>query len=261
MSFPLFATSPLPWAVLLLAVLALAWRRLPRGWRGAGVAVEVVLLILMTPLGANLLARAVEARLSPSPACAAPVPRTVVVLSAGFARKPASASDFAALQALGLHRLFAGVDLWRSLPGARLVISGGGRERIPEAVPMANLAQRLGVPAAAIAIEGSSRDTWENARDVAALSPALPRRIWLVTSALHMPRALGAFRAWGFAPCPWPSDRTASRLRFGVGLFLPSGAAADTSSRAVHELVGAADYAWLEWRQRRAQPAAPPHTP
>lgn len=260
MSFPLFATSPLPWAVLVLLVLVPAWRRLPRGGRGVGVALEVALVILMTPLGAHLLVRAVESRMPPAPACAAPLPHTVVVLSAGFAREPASASDFAALQALGLHRLFTGVDLWRSIPGARLVISGGG-ERIPEAVPMANLARQLGVPAADIVIEGSSRNTWENARDTAALAPAIPRRIWLVTSALHMPRALGAFRAWGFVPCAWPSDRDAVGMRLVAGLFMPSGAAVDTSSRALHELLGAVDYTWLEWRHRRAPPAAQPQTP
>jgi len=42
---------------------------------------------------------------------------------------------------------------------------------------------------------------------------AVPPRIWLVTSALHMPRALVAFRAAGFEPCSYPSDFLSGPLR------------------------------------------------
>lgn len=254
MSTPLFATSPLAWAVVLLVALALGWRRLPRWLRRTGVVIEVLLFALTTPLGANALTRLVESRLPPAPACAAPVPNTVVVLGGGFARAPSSPSDFAALQPWSLHRVFTAVDLWRVLPGARFVISGGARGPIPEAVPMAALAQRLGVPAADIVLEGRSRNTWENARDTAALSPAIPRRIWLVTSDLHMPRALGAFRAWGFSVCAWPSERQDARPRFSVALLVPSGRAASEATRALHELLGGIDYAWLEWRHARHAP-------
>lgn len=262
MSFPLAATSPLPWAVLILLLLALAWGRLQRGWRMAGVLVELALLVAMTPFGARLLARAVVARMPAAAVCAAPLPRTIVVLAAGFANQPVSATDYAALQPVALHRVFTGVDLWRALPpGARLVMTGGGNTGTPESMPMAALAQQLGVPGGAIAVETTSRDTWQSARNVAALAPAVPKRIWLVTSALHMPRALGAFRAWGFAPCPWPSDLAETALRFGPGMFIPSSVAVDASRRALHELAGAVDYAWLEWRHRRATPAARRQTP
>jgi uncharacterized SAM-binding protein YcdF (DUF218 family) len=254
-------TSPLPYAVALLLLLVVFWRRLPRGARVTGVVVGVLLLVSMTPLGAAALARAVESRLPPPHACRAPMPTTVVVLSAGFSRPPHGSGDYAALQLLGLQRMFAGVALWQQIPDARLVISGGSRTPVPVAVPMANLAEQMGVPAAAIEIEGRSHSTWENARNVAALSPRVPRRIWLVTSALHLPRALGAFRAWGFEPCAWPSDPPGEPLRLGPGLVIPEGRSVETATLALHELIGSVEYGWLEWWHARHPPNAAPQTP
>lgn len=258
MTFPVWGTSPLLYAVVLLILLVAGWRWLPGGVRHAAVIVEVLLFVMTMPLGAWALSRVVLARLPPANACAAPAPDTVVVLSAGVTHPPDGAADYSALKVMSLRRLFAGVDLWRTQPGVRLVISGGGYRRIPDAVVMANLAEQLGVPANAIEVEARSRTTWQNAQFVAALSPAVPKRIWLVTSALHIPRALGAFRAWGFAPCAWPSGLQDTRLHFGPQVFVPQGDAVMTSTVALHELFGAVEYAALEWWRAR-HPV--PHTP
>jgi len=252
MIFPVWGTSPLLYAVVLLVLLAVGWWWLPGAVRYPAVALEVLLLFLTTPLGAYALSRPLLVQLPPSDACAAPLPTTVVVLSAGIEHKPDSADDYAALNILSLQRLFTGVALWRQVPDGKLVISGGGYRRIPDAVPMANLAQALGVPAKSIHIEGRSRTTWQNAKYVAALSPSVPRRIWLVTSALHMPRALATFQARGFEPCAWPSGLEDTRLHFGLESFIPQGRSARASTLALHELVGQVEYAWLEWRLRRS---------
>lgn len=247
-TFPLEATSPLPYALALLVALAVAWHWLPGWLRVAGVAVEFALVALTTPLAANALARA--AALRPTPACATPQPTTIVVLGSGFEYAPRSPADYGALHLATLDRVFAGVDLWHRIPDAHLVFAGGAGWRIKEAVPMANLAIALGVPPDRIRIEERSHTTWQNARNVAALSPPVPRRIWLVTSAIHLPRALGAFRAWGFEPCAWPSNRP-HRLQLWSGAFIPSGAAAATSGVASHELIGRVEYAVLAWWHRR----------
>ena len=251
MIFPVYGTSPLLYAVVLLILLVVFWRWLPRGVLYPAMAVEALLLVLTMPLCAWALSRVVLARLPPPTACTAPPRDTVVVLSAGVSHDPAGAGDFAALNQLSLQRLFAGVDLWRTLPGANLVISGGGYKRIPDAVVMANLAEQLGVPAARIEVEDRSRTTWQNARFVASLSPPVPKRIWLVTSALHMPRALGAFRAWGFEPCAWPSGLQDAKLHFGPQVFIPQGEAVTVSTHALHELLGSVEYAALEWWHAR----------
>lgn len=260
-SFPVYATSPLPWAVLLLVVLALAWHVLPGGVRWPGVVVEILLVALMTPIGANALARALEARIPPASECGAPQPTTVVVLAGGFDYSPRAPDDFGALRSVSLQRLFAGVALWRRIPDARLVVAGGGGGRIREAELMANLAVQLGVPAAAMELDDRSRNTWENARNVAALSPAVPKRIWLVTSPMHLPRALVAFRAWGFEPCAWPTDRRYRNVHIFPGAFIPQGTAVRTASVALHELIGGWKYAWLARRHARQDAVDKRHTP
>jgi uncharacterized SAM-binding protein YcdF (DUF218 family) len=154
-----------------------------------------------------------------------------------------------------VQRLFAALELWQRTPDAHLVIAGGGR-RIPEAVMMAKLAERMGVSSSAIEIETRSRTTWENARNVAALSPAVPKRIWLVSSALHLPRALGAFRAWGFEPCAWPSGSMYVPFGLNPGYFMPQSSSLTKAELAIHELLGDVVYAGLEWKLRKSEARA-----
>jgi uncharacterized SAM-binding protein YcdF (DUF218 family) len=58
------------------------------------------------------------------------------------------------------------------------------------------------------------RDTYENALFTARILDPKPGERWLlVTSAWHMPRAMGCFRRAGFAVEAWPVDyRTPGRL-------------------------------------------------
>jgi uncharacterized SAM-binding protein YcdF (DUF218 family) len=56
-------------------------------------------------------------------------------------------------------------------------------------------------------VEGTSRDTWENAVNTRALVTPAPGERWLlVTSAWHMPRAIGCFRQVGFPVTAYPVD-------------------------------------------------------
>ncbi|HEY6941780.1 MAG TPA: hypothetical protein VI238_09995, partial [Dokdonella sp.] len=76
----------------LLLLVGIAWwiaRRI--GWRGLRIPCLVaaaVLVVLTTPLGANVLVRVQESR-APSPeACGAPPPQAIVVLSGGLVARP-----------------------------------------------------------------------------------------------------------------------------------------------------------------------------
>lgn len=258
MSFPIYATSPLTWGLVLLVLLALGWRRLPAALRWAGIAIEVVLIALMTPLGAASLAHLTAARVPPVQSCPAPAPTTIVVLGGGFDYPPRASDDYGSLSITALQRVFAGVALWQQIPGVRLVIAGGGGGRIREAEPMANLAMRMGVPATAVEIEDRSRNTWQNARNVAALSPPVSKRIWLVSSPMHLPRALDAFRAWGFKPCAWPSGVVKDSPDLWLGALLPQGNSIRETAIAFHELIGGVEYRFLAWRQARRAPNQTP---
>lgn len=261
MTFPIFATSPLPYAVVGTLLLAGCWRFLPRWSRITGVGVLAILVALMTPAGANALAAWVESRAPSANACAPPTPHTIVVLGGGGIRAPRSADDYGALRHDSLERVFAGVGLWRRIPGAHMVMSGGGQQPLPEAVVMSNLAMRMGVPATAITIEDESRTTWENARNVSRLEPPTPQRIWLVTSPMHLPRALGAFRAWGFEPCAWPSGPRDTTRHFRADDLVPQGTAARTSAIALHEWIGGMRYAMLERAHAKQATPSATHPP
>jgi len=235
--------SPLSWSIVLLLVLVILWRRLSRAWRYTGIAIEVLVILSMTPLGANLLVRSVESRVPAARQCMPPVPAAIVLLSGGFDRPPKYVDDFSAANGESLHRLFAAVDLWRRTPKATLIIAGGGEGNVPQAALLARLAARLGVAPGSIRVEPESQTTWQNARNVAALSPAIPRRIWLVSSAMHLSRAMLAFRAFDFDPCAWSSGSLYLPPE-GIGYFMPQSSSLEKAEFAIHEIVGGWVYAW-----------------
>ena len=96
----------------------------------------------------------------------------------------------------------------------------------------------LGVPDAAMLLEGNSRTTQENARFTTDL---LRQRgidhILLVTSAMHMRRAVAHFEAVGLRVVPAVTDFEANQVS-GVLGWLPDAGALDKSGRGLKELVG-----------------------
>ncbi|KQP19806.1 hypothetical protein ASF43_28545 [Pseudorhodoferax sp. Leaf267] len=92
-------------------------------------------------------------------------------------------------------------------------------------------------------LDGSSRDTVENARNMAALlQPDGVQRIALVTSAFHMPRAVRAFEAVGLAVVPAPMGFVIPRQR-AVLEWLPSTYGLEASHQVLRE--------WLALQMRR----------
>ena len=66
---------------------------------------------------------------------------------------------------------------------------------------------RTGVGSERLEIEYLSRTTYENAHYAALFLKPDPEQRWLlVTSAFHMPRAMGSFRQAGFKVTSWPVD-------------------------------------------------------
>jgi uncharacterized SAM-binding protein YcdF (DUF218 family) len=235
--------SPLTYLLLLGLILLTGWRHLSRISRVLVIAAELLLVFSMCPAGANLLVGRIEERVPASEACATPAPSTIVVLSAGLQREPENEGDFTALVTDSIGRALAGIILWRHGAASTLVFAGGGPFGISESAVLQNFAEQLGVPAGMIRREDVSQTTWENAEQLRALKPALPDRIWLVSSAIHLPRALLAFRAAGFQPCPYVSDR-----RYlppgGIGYYLPQSSALRKSEMAIHEIAGELLYRW-----------------
>ncbi len=108
-------------------------------------------------------------------------------------------------------RLRLAATIARARPELPILASGGMTFASPgarnEAPMMQALLSELGVAPERIIIEQASRTTAENARLAAALSPAGATAPWiLVTSAYHMPRAVGAFQSAGLAVVAAPTD-------------------------------------------------------
>ncbi len=117
------------------------------------------------------------------------------------------------------ERLTEGVRLGLSRPKARVIYTGGeGRllasKKDGAAPSIGEAIVEFGIARERLVLEGESRTTWENAdalREI--LKPRPGQRFVLVTSAFHMPRAMGTFRAAGFDVTAWPVDyRTAGIL-------------------------------------------------
>lgn len=242
---PDFILSPLIWVLLLALLLGILWRRMPRWLALALLVLELSLVFAMTPAGANLLVHSVESRVPPASTCGRPTPTAIVVLSGGVEGHVHRTDDYSALTRTSLQRLFAAVALWQAHPDAMLVISGGSPHgSVAESEILASLAQRMGVPAGKLQVETRSRTTWENAANLAQARPALPRRIWLVSSALHLPRASLAFRAFGFEPCAWSSNSVYRPFSTSLGYFMPQNSSLAKTDHVIHESLGGWVYAW-----------------
>jgi uncharacterized SAM-binding protein YcdF (DUF218 family) len=157
------------------------------------------------------------------------------------------------------ERITAIAGLARQHPAAKILFSGGdilltgGRES--EAHVAGALLESFGIPASRLLLEDQSRTTAENAAfSLQLAAPKASERWLLVTSAWHMPRAVGAFRRVGFPVEAYPVDyRTpgtaANWIPFGsvsIGLH--------HMDTAMHEWFGLVTY-WLTGRSSALFPA------
>jgi len=151
-------------------------------------------------------------------------------------------------------RLLRAYRLYRAGKAPLIVCSGGNnplgvRAEEPESVAMSQLLEEWGAPASAVEVETGSINTRENALDsYGLLAPRGIRRIILVTSALHMPRAAVAFRKAGFDVIPAPADFVTGWGEPGpLDRALPGLKNMEGSVRALHEWLGLWAYRLRGW--------------
>jgi uncharacterized SAM-binding protein YcdF (DUF218 family) len=235
-----------PINALLLATIAAAAlsRRFPRARLIAITAGFSLLLVGILPIGVALM-RPLENRFPRPPADLAQ-PAGVIILG-GAVNGDISVQRGVPTLGEGAGRVVEGVALSRRYLNARIVYSGGRAALVgtgpPEAVVAKALLVQLGVEPGRIEIESGSRDTDENARFTYDLVAPKPGETWLlVTSAVHMPRAVGAFRRAGFAVIADPVDyRTAGNSEDWRLNREPVAGLADFQA-AIHEWLGLVAY-------------------
>ncbi len=124
------------------------------------------------------------------------------------------------------------------------VITAGGKRAglessTPEGEALKYLLIRLGVPEDKIMSETSSRNTYENIKNVKDLMFANGwKRAYIVTSAYHMKRALWVCKRLGVDAIPISTDFKVERGGYTIESFLPGSLAFIDSKKALHEYLG-----------------------
>ena len=146
----------------------------------------------------------------------------------------------------GIDRLTEGAELAKRFPNAKVVFTGGTgtllNQNIKEADVLGPTFTLLNLRKDRLILENQSRNTFENAVFTKEMLKPGTGEAWiLVTSAFHMPRAVGVFRRAGWSVIPYPVDyyfagfearRPMFNLTHGLG----------TLSRGVREWLGLIAY-------------------
>jgi uncharacterized SAM-binding protein YcdF (DUF218 family) len=236
---------PLPWMLMLLAVL-IFWRR---RWARKLLFVTLCLIVVLhSGIFVYLLRYPLESHYPPliDPTKVEPYD-AIVVLTASMI--PAEGLiPFPTIDESMFRRLEEAWRLYHIRPKP-IVVSGGHVNPFTPAKDENRIARdyliRWGVPKMDVLGEDNSRDTFESAVEVEKL---LVQRGWkrylLVTSAAHMPRSMVAFKAKAPDPIPAPGDFSLGKFELEPFHFFPGESAARGVLISLHEYVGLANYYW-----------------
>jgi uncharacterized SAM-binding protein YcdF (DUF218 family) len=242
--------------LLMVAALILLWKR-PRWAAGAIVAAGLILVISGNGAVASAMMRSLEWRYLPPPSL--PQAEAIVVLG-GAIKTQEPPRPWIDVTEQG-DRVLHGAMLYLDQKAPLLILSGGritwgDDQEGSEAEDMAQLALALGVPESDIVIEPDSLNTRQNAVNVQAiLNERELQRVLLVTSALHMPRALAVFQKLGVDAIPAPTDfhvtmasspgqDTLAGTLLGL---IPNAENIDNFTRSLKEYIGTAVYRLRGW--------------
>jgi uncharacterized SAM-binding protein YcdF (DUF218 family) len=226
------------------------WKRLAR-WL-VTISAVITLAVAVLPIG-QLALKPIEDRFPPAITLPPRVDGIIVlggvVDESVIGRRGVPRS----LAAAGSPRLDAFLELARRYPMAKHVFTGGSIELIngrdTEADVVRRIFARIGLDTTQMIFEDKSRNTWENAKFSYDLIKPEPDELWiLITSARHMPRAIGCFRQAGWKNLlPFPVDfwTSANGPSFSPNYSL--GANLDVLGEAVREYIGLAAY-WYSGR-------------
>lgn len=235
-------------ACLLVALLLHRRTRLRTGFLAAGI---VCLWAFGMPATSRALIASLESRY-PAAALESLERADLTILLGGGLNRPDGLRPRAELGPSG-DRIALVADLWHAGLTERIFVSGGTLAPVPgtrsEAAHTRTLLERWGVPAGAISIEGESGTTFENAAFSARTlgdDASVHGRVFLVTSAMHLPRARALFCHAGIDTIGMPANRwvTAAPPWYELG-WLPDATALRGSSQALREWLGIAVYGLL----------------
>jgi uncharacterized SAM-binding protein YcdF (DUF218 family) len=152
-------------------------------------------------------------------------------------------------------RMLAALRLYHANKAPLIVLSGGDspllkRARsVHEADEMGSVLEEWGIPDSAIVVEDRSINTRENALFTRKILAARGiNQIILVTSAIHMPRAVATFRKVGFEVEAAPADFQSGWVeQLSVFNWFPTSRNLLNSSNVIHEWLGLIVYRMRGW--------------
>ena len=244
-----YFVSPLIVALALWLVAALC---LARGRRGVAVGLASIafvgLWIASTPMATQALVGALESRYPALTLEKTPQADAIVVLGGSVAGRHPPKRPYIGLNSAST-RVWYAAALYRAGKAKWIVVAAGGQPEFPneqvEAEAIAEILVTLGVPRAAIRLDAQSRNTRENAINARVILDRLgARRVLLVTSAQHMPRAVKTFaKVWAGSDSsliPAPTDIAVVEERFSLFSWIPSPSALVGVTKALKEYAGTA---------------------
>lgn len=236
LSLAFFATA------LGLLALLVGWRK--TGFSLTALASAVLFVTLFTSAGTTAL-QALEARFSRPERDPEPV-SCLIVLGGAFSSDVNTARGGIEMNQ-SADRFVEALRLALAHPGAKILVSGGDGSFSGayegDAVTAERFFAAFGVPAERLIRETASRNTSENVENTKALIAGSGLAdCLLVTSAFHMPRAIGLMRKADIPVVPWPTDfRTDGKTTLGLDFTQPTLNAQQTAT-ALREWIGLAAY-------------------
>ena len=247
---------PLGISSLLIALAAVFSYKRPRAARLCSIGAFAILFLASNRWVNFALVKGLEERYLPASSSSGAADAIVVL---GGAVSPAFSPRPNVHLTHGDRLLYTAL-LYRSQRSRFVIVSGGRipwQNTEPEGKSMVQVLELMGVPRSAILYEAPAANTFEEAisvRNVLKLHQL--DQVLLVTSAMHMPRALRTFRRQGINCVPAPTDFTVtvhdiaqthgSLQEFALS-FLPDAETLGASTRALKEYLGSVYYRLRQW--------------
>jgi uncharacterized SAM-binding protein YcdF (DUF218 family) len=230
--------SPLTWAMLILLAGIVRRRATIPLWAPLG-ALLILVFFSVDPVSNALLRRtemSVQRTERPS------ITYDAVILLGGLVEDGPTQSSGMPSYNEHVERMLATFEVLQSGHARQAIISGASWHAdnpVVEARVIATQLERWGIDRSRLLVEDKARNTRENALFSKQIADAHHlKRVLMITSAAHMPRALDCFQKVGLDVDALPVDYRSYDPSQNKGSFIPRAASLADSVAALHELVG-----------------------
>jgi len=231
---------------LLCSLWVIAQKKLGKGLFATVFFLTLSYWLCATPLGANFLLQQLEVH---EQLCESHPTAPIVIFGGGVEGVAAHDQEILRLKLPTLRRVIAAhqyVSTKANPKTPKIIIFSGGfsgesQDAIKEADLMYAFFQQLNTQNHTVLIENRSQNTYESAKEIAALLTSPTEPICVITSAWHMKRTLSVLMAAGLNPLPLSVD--SRYLNVPWYALIPQFTPIEKSMLVIHEALGLLFYA------------------